>query len=195
MSVVEVEFGEEVLHVAAVLFGGTAKAGVALDEAGYAIHFKQVVLVLGGDVLHHFGNQFGADAVLDALEDAERVGYGRLADLNDIALVHHLGRFDLDVVHRDPALLAGLGRNGARLENTHGPEPLVNTSLSHKPTKYLFIIELAHGIVDTGEAEITHSLDCNRNTLIQNLALLLTERIQHKLDLSTHGEIIADTKS
>ena len=89
MSLVEVELVEEVFHVAAVLLGGTAQAGVALDESGYAVHFQELVLVLGGDVLHHVGDQFGADAVLDALENAEGVGYGRLADLDDVALMHH----------------------------------------------------------------------------------------------------------
>ena len=131
MSLVEVELVEEIFHVAAVLLGGTAQAGVSFDESGYAVHFQELVLVLGGDVLHHVGDQFGADAVLDALENAEGVGYGRLADLDDVALVHHFGRFDLNVVNCDAALLAGFGCNGAGLENTHGPEPLVNTSLSH----------------------------------------------------------------
>ena len=192
MSLVEVELVEEVLHVAAVLLGGTAQAGVAFDEAGYAVHFQEIVLVLGGDVLHHVGDEFGADAILDALQNAEGVGYGRLADLDDIALVHHLGRFHLDVVHRDAALFASLGRNGAGLKNTNGPEPLVNTSLSHN---LLLIIELAHGIVDTGQAEIPDSLDCHGNALVKDLALILIERIQYELDLSTHGEIVTYTKT
>ena len=139
MSLVEVEFfgkveggvGEEVFHIAAVLLGGTAQTGGALDESADAVHLKQIILVLGSDVLHHVGHELGADAVFDALKYAERIGYRRLADLDDIALVYHLGRFHLDVVHSDAALLAGLGRNGAGLENTNGPEPLVNTSLSH----------------------------------------------------------------
>ena len=134
LSLVEVEVVEEVLHVAAVLLGGTAQTGVALDEAGYAVHFQEIVLVLGGDVLHHVGDQFGADAVFDALQNAEGVGYGRLADLDDIALVHHFGWFDLNVVNGDSALLAGFGRNGACFKDSNRPEPLVNTSLSHKPT-------------------------------------------------------------
>ena len=192
LSLVEVELVEEVFHVAAVLLGGTAQAGVAFDEAGYAVHFQEIVLVLGGDVLHHVGDEFGADAILDALQNAEGVGYGRLADLDDVAFVHHFGWLDLDVVYGDAALLAGFGGDGSGLENTHGPEPLVNTSLSHN---LLLIIELAHGIVDTGQAEVAHSLDSHRNALVKYLALLFTERIQHKLDLGTHGKIIADTKT
>ena len=192
MSLVEVELVEEVLHVAAVFLGGTAQTGVAFDEAGYAVHFQEIVLVLGGDVLHHVGDQLGADAVLNALQNSEGVGYGRLADLDDVAFVHHFGWLDLDVVDGDAALLAGFGGDGSGLEDTNGPEPLVNTSLSHNR---LLIIELAHGIVDTGQAEIPDCLDCHGNTLIKDLALILIERIQYELDLSTHGEIVTYTKT
>ena len=116
---VEGGVGEEVLHIAAVLLGGTAQTGGALDESADAVHLKQIVLVLGSDVLHHVGHEFCADTVFYALKYAERIGYRRLADLDDIALVYHLGRFHLDVVHSDAALLASLGRNGAGLEDTH----------------------------------------------------------------------------
>ena len=89
MSLVEVEFlvgevewgvGEEVLHVAAVLFGGTAQAGGALYKAAYAVHLKDVILFFGGDVLHHLGDKLGTDAVLNGLQNLEGVCYGSLAD-------------------------------------------------------------------------------------------------------------------
>ena len=107
MSLVKVEFvgeieggvGEEVLHIAAVLLGGTAQAGGSFYESAYAVHLKQVILVLWGDVLHHLRDEFCAYTVLDTLKHTERIGDRRLADLDDITLVYQLGWFHLDVVH------------------------------------------------------------------------------------------------
>ena len=106
-SLVKVEFfgkvkgrvGEEVLHVAAVFLGGTAQTGGAFYKAAYAVHLQQVILVLRGDVLHHLGYKLGAYAVLNSLENAERVGHGRFAHLNGITLMHHFGWLDLDAVY------------------------------------------------------------------------------------------------
>ena len=121
MSLVEVEVVEEVLHVAAVLLGGTAQAGVALDEAGYAVHFQEVVLVLGGDVLHHVGDQFGADAVLDCLQNLKSVCYGSFADGDCITLLNRFGRLGLNAVNGNAPFLTGLGCYRACCENTHRP--------------------------------------------------------------------------
>ena len=128
MSLVEVEFlvgevegsvGEEVLHVAAVFLGGTAQAGGALYKADYEFHCKDVILLLGGDVLHHLGDKLGANAVLNGLQNLEGVCYGSLADRYRIAFLDGFGWLALYAVYLDAALLAGLGGNGAGLEDTH----------------------------------------------------------------------------
>ena len=64
---VEGGVGEEIFHVAAVFLGGTAQTGGAFYKASNAVHLKQVILLLGGDVLHHLRYQLGSDAVLNAL--------------------------------------------------------------------------------------------------------------------------------
>jgi len=116
---VEGSVGEEVLHVAAVFLGGTAQAGGALYKAAYAVHLKDIVLLLGGDILHHLGYKLGAYAVLNGLQNLEGVCYGSLADRYRITFLDGFGWLALYAVYLDAALLAGLGGNGAGLEDTH----------------------------------------------------------------------------
>jgi hypothetical protein len=53
------------------------------------------------------------------LQNLEGVCYGSLADRNGITFLDGFGWLALCSVYLDAALLAGLGGNGAGLEDTH----------------------------------------------------------------------------
>lgn len=116
----------EVVELASVLFGGTACASGAVDEAADAVHLEDVVLLAGREVLEHLGHELGADTVLDGLKHAEGVGDGGLADGDGVAFVDGLRGFGGGAVNGDSPVLAGVGGQRAGLIEPHSPEPFVN---------------------------------------------------------------------
>ena len=104
----EVVVTEELVEVAALLLGGTPRAAHAVGKATDLTHLKDVVLLLGGDILEHLGHELGSHTVFYRLEHTEGVGDGRLAHTYYIALLDVLRGFHRSAVHRYLPLLAGI---------------------------------------------------------------------------------------
>ena len=124
----EVVVTEELVEVAALLLGGTPRAAHAVGKATDLTHLKDVVLLLGGDVLELFGHELGSHAVLYRLEHAEGVGDGRLAHTYHIAILDVLRGFHCYTVHRYLPFLTGVRSHRTGLIQAYGPKPFVYSS-------------------------------------------------------------------
>ena len=142
-SVVEVEIeiaeeygdvsglGAKVVEGSALFLGGAACAAGTIDEAADAVHLEELVLLGGGDILENLGDELGADAVLNGLKDAEAVGDGRLAYVDDIADLDHARRLHLRAAYAHLSLFTGRSGHSSGLEDTGCPKPFVNAGLFH----------------------------------------------------------------
>ena len=148
------DWGIEVIECTAVFLGGAACSAGPVYESAYAAHLQQFILLRGCYILKYLSQQFGSDSLLYGLKYAERIGDGRLANVNDVALLDHMRGLEARTALGDATILACICSNGARLEDARCPQPFVypcfhvvfiGSLLPERSSSSLFIIIVVHG--------------------------------------------------
>ena len=93
----------------------SASTACTVYKSTNATHLKQFVLLGICHILVNLRNKFGTYTLLYSLQYLERVGYRRFLYTNHLASLNRMTRFDVYIINSNPAILAGIGSNGASL--------------------------------------------------------------------------------
>ena len=112
---------DEGIQSTAFLLSRSARATCTVYKSTNTTHLKQFVLLGICHILVNLRNKFGTYTLLYSLQYLERVGYRRFLYTNHLASLNRMTRFDVYIINSNPAILAGIGSNGASLIYARSP--------------------------------------------------------------------------
>ncbi len=121
----------EIAQFSSFTLGGTAQTLSPIHKTADCYYIEQVILALRRQVLKILGNKTGSKAVFGKTFDSKRICHRRLAYVYNVANLNgarRLGGRRILSTHTYTPFATCIGTDGASLENTHGPQPFVQTN-------------------------------------------------------------------